>query len=308
MTQPQNLGQAFDSKTSETFVLDPAPAFPVAGHGARGAYHAPESMRTPQETQQRRGQPAQEYEGYSMPSRLQGVAIGSAPGRFAPAPAAEDGVEAAVNAKIKARELQFQLKLEMKHLEREARKLATEEGKLQRKMRAEAERGNSHEAQSLARSAVQTRKAIARLEQLKASMHGVVLQLTESIAAMGMRNCLKMSSDVMRHMSEFTRIPELEAAVQQLRREAAAYGHTAGCVDEALRDRGADEASAREVQRMLEEVALDRHLEFLAGGGSVPQSATTVPQTVPQTVPATRLPSMASTVLPPGWQPDSFVS
>jgi len=309
-TQPQNLGQGPGLRNSETFLADPAPAISAASPDARGSQ--PVQQAGP------------EYRGYSAPSRLQGVPMRAAKGVFAPAPATTgDSVEALVNAKVKARELQFQLKLEMKHIEREARKLSAEEAKLQQKMRAQAERGKSHEAQLLARNVVQTRKAVERLEQLKASMHGIVLQLTESMAAMSMKSCLKLSTDAMRQMGEFSRIPELEAAVQRMRLEAAPYMHAEGCVDEALRDREVEEASAAEVQRLLEEVALDRQLAFMATAGSdstalrtaetVPQTVPrTVPQTVlrtaPQTIPLTRLPSMASTVLPSDWQLDQFTS
>jgi len=328
-TQPQNLPlPPHDLHNAETFMADPAPSIHSAGCGSRGAYPAQEAARSPQGLPQQRAQPGREYDSYSVPARKQGVAIGAAQGVFAPAPAAaKDGTQAVIDAKVKARELQFQLKLEMKHLEREARKLSSEEGKLQRKMRAEAERrGNTYEAQLLAKSVVQTRKAVARLEKLKASMHGVVLQLTESIAAMSMRTCLKLSTDVMRQMGELARLPELEAAVQQMRHEASAYTHAESCLEDAFRDHEVEEASASEVQKILEELALDRQLQFLAAtssvAGSVPQSAVTVPHTVPrtvpriapqtpQTVPLTRLPSTASaasTIIPQGWQQDGFVS
>uniref|UniRef100_A0A7S1RIR0 Charged multivesicular body protein 3 n=1 Tax=Alexandrium catenella TaxID=2925 RepID=A0A7S1RIR0_ALECA len=325
VTQPQNLGLPHDLRNAETFVANPAP-FSSSGssQGVRGAYPAQEAVYAPQAAQHQSALPSQEYDGYSKPSRMQGVPMGAAQGLFVPAPpAARDGTAAVIDAKVKARELQFQLKLEMKHLEREVRKLTAEEGKMHRKMRAQAERGNTYEAQLIARNVIQTRRAIGRLEKLKASMHGVVLRLTESIASMSMRSCLKLSTDVMRQMGELSQLPQLEAAVQQMRQQAASYSHTEGFIDEALRDHEVEEASGLEVQRVLEELALDRQVELLTAAspaaGSVPQSAVTVPRTVPRTVPQmtqpsvplTRLPStasVASTIIPPGWQQDGVVS
>lgn len=238
--------------------------------------------------------------------------MSAAQGVFAPPLAgAASSAEAVANAKTKARELQFQLKLEAKHIEREARKIALEEAKLQRKMKALAQNGNSHEAQMLARSIVQSRKTVARLERTKASMQALGLQLAESIAAMSVRNCLKLSADVMRQMGEITRIPELEAALQEMRREVAACVQAEGVMEAALREDGdeQEEATGAEVQRVLEELALDRRLEWLAipASGAEHPVKSTAGSAVPHTVPTTRLPGGFAGGAPPGnggrWAP-----
>lgn len=285
-TKPQNLGQAYATVDLKAFCGQPEPPAAAAAAPAVQA-------------------------GYSAPPRLQAVPKHAAAAAFAP-PAALDGPQAYMEAKLKAKELQFQLKLELKTMEREGKRLLSDEGKLQRKLRAQADSGLTHtgEAQCLARSIVSTRKAIARLEKLRTSMQQVILQLTESIAAMSMRHCVQRSSEVISQIGAFSQMPELERAVQNLRQEAAVCARADGIVNEALRDRQVEEASAIEVQRVLEEAALDRHLALCSAAApssehpsSRPHSAATVPQTVfrpepPSGTPLTRLPSAASTMLP----------
>jgi len=268
---------AYDLRNAETFMAEAAPMPAAAPCGA-----CPGQARGP--CAPAAAQPLEAASGAcTRPPRLQGVARSAAQGVFAPGTAAAgEHLDAVAQAKLRARELQFQVRLELKRLEREAKRLHAGEAKLQRRMRAHAERGNTHEAHLQAKTIVQSRKAVEHLERTKASMRAISLHLTESIAVLSMRSCLEASAHVMQQMSELARIPELEATVQEMRREAASCAQVVGGTQEGLAVDELREVPSSEVQRLLEEMALDRQLEFLAGA-PVPPVATAPTGLAPMT-------------------------
>jgi len=217
-------------------------------------------------------------------------------------------LEQAADARQKARNLQFELRLEMKHMERAIKKTFNEEARLQHRLRTEVQRGNGQMFQLLARNVVQTRRAAARLQKTKASMQVVDLQVTQSIASLSARSCVRLSADALRQLGETVQLSELEQAVQDLCREAAHCSHVENACNESFNCSGeVEEVADAEVRRLLEELALDRHLQRQTVHGNANQavSATsTVPLAaaafVPQT-PArpTHLPGRAA--LPARW-------
>jgi len=283
-----------DMRNAETFVVAPAP--PAPAHAGTHPVPLPRAPNHQQQQQQQHQQqqrpPEPQFDaGCSRPSRMDGIAKSAAPALFAPevrtAPA--DTAETVANTKQKARELQFQIRLEIKQMEREARKMTAEEGRLHRRMQTEARRGNTQQAQLLAKTMVQSRKAAVRLQKTKASMQAVDLQVTESIASLSMRNCIKMSADAMKQMGGIARLPELERAVQEMHREASRCMQIEEILDEGLND-GDDleEEMGAEVQKLLEELALDRQLDRLAvPAAPVPLTAAALAS---QTIPLTRVP------------------
>ncbi|CAE7654827.1 chmp3, partial [Symbiodinium necroappetens] len=69
--------------------------------------------------------------------------------------------------KLKAKEWQWELGREAKHLDKEIAKIQKDEAKLQDQIRLQAEKGNVEAVQLLAKSVVKTRKAVQRLEKTK---------------------------------------------------------------------------------------------------------------------------------------------
>eukprot|EP00928_Gymnodinium_smaydae_P012671 TRINITY_DN14602_c0_g3_i1.p2 TRINITY_DN14602_c0_g3~~TRINITY_DN14602_c0_g3_i1.p2 ORF type:complete len:189 (+),score=53.86 TRINITY_DN14602_c0_g3_i1:135-701(+) len=162
----------------------------------------------------------------------------------------------ALDAKIKAKEWQYKLKTEVKHLDREIKKIEVEEGRLRKEISAQAQKGNVDAVQMLARSIVRSRKAVARLEKTKTSMHAVNLNLSTSIATMSTSSALRISADSMRKMNEIARLPELNDSMEAMRREMARCAEADEFVEEAFKDEGEEVEAASEVQKVLEEMAL----------------------------------------------------
>lgn len=173
----------------------------------------------------------------------------------------------AIDAKLKAREWQWQLKMETKTLEREIKKIQVDETKLKKKIATEAKKGNTEHIQQLARSIVRSRQAVARLEKAKASMNDITLQLTTAIASISMKSAMRVSLDAMRDMNGSGHAREIETTMEQMRREMAYSSEVDNCVEEAFHEEEAEEEAAIEVQRVLEELELDQ-LGLLASSGA----------------------------------------
>merc|ERR1719198_2449164 len=162
----------------------------------------------------------------------------------------------ALNAKIKAKEWQWQLRTEAKLLEKEIQRIQKEENKLQKEIKAQAERGNVQSVQLLARQIVRSRKSVTRLEHTKANMHAVSLQLSTSIATMTTTNSLRVSADVMKKMNRIAGSSGASDTMGDLRREMARVAEQEEMVEEALHDSDDEREAATEVQKLLEEMAL----------------------------------------------------
>jgi charged multivesicular body protein 3 len=164
----------------------------------------------------------------------------------------------AADAKLKAREWQFQLKLEMKGLDREIKKVQLEEGKLKKAMTLQAQKGNMGSVEPLARSIVRSRQAVARLRKARAAMTDIDLHLTSAIASMSMKHAMRVSADAMRDMSKVAPVSEMGPAMQEMQRELAYSAEVEDAVEEALHDDDDEAEATTEVQKVLEELELER--------------------------------------------------
>merc|ERR1712217_795876 len=101
----------------------------------------------------------------------------------------------ALDAKMKAKELQSQIRYELKRLDREIRNKQKDESKCLQKM---AKAQGEAEALELARTVVQSRKSVVRINHCKHSLETHHEQLNSSFAVMSTKDLLKMSSDASR--------------------------------------------------------------------------------------------------------------
>ncbi|CAK0870823.1 unnamed protein product [Prorocentrum cordatum] len=188
--------------------------------------------------------------------------------------------KAEINAKLKAKEWQWQLKTEVKHLDREIKKIQTGEAKLQAEIRKQAEAGQVDSVQMLAKSVVKSRKAVQRLEKTKVNMHAVDLQLTTSLATMSTASSLKLSTEVMQKMNKIAGMPEVGETMRKMQAEMAKCAEVDGAMEAAFEEDGEADAAAVEVQRVLEEMALDQ-MGPLAAAAAAPAAPAPVPAPAP---------------------------
>jgi len=187
----------------------------------------------------------------------------------------------AFETKLKAKEWQWELGREAKHLDKEIAKIQKDEVKLQEKIREQAAKGNVQAVQLLAQSVVKTRKAVQRLEKTKASMEAVKLQLTTHMASISTSQSIRLSSDIMKKMNTIARIPEISETMKDMREQMAMCADAEDSIEDALREDGEENEAAVEVQRVLEEMALDQ-MGPLARS-SDPQAAVPATPAAPET-------------------------
>jgi charged multivesicular body protein 3 len=162
-----------------------------------------------------------------------------------------------INAKMKAKEWQWELKSEVKNMDKEMKKIKQEELKLQKEVQAQAAQNNVTTVQTLTRQIVRSRKAVSRLEKTKANLHAVNLQITSSIATMSTTASIRVSGDVLAKMNKIAKTEGVSESMEAMRREMARCADAEDAVEDALRDSDEEEEAAIEMQKVLEEMALD---------------------------------------------------
>lgn len=162
-----------------------------------------------------------------------------------------------INAKMKAKEWQWELKSEAKNMDKEIKKIQQAELKLQKEIKAQAEKNNVSTVQQLARSLIRSRSAVKRLEKTKANLFAVDMQLTTAIATMSTTSSLQVSADLLAKMNKIANTEGVGASMEAMRREMAKMGEAEDMVEDALRDSDEEEETAAEMQKVLEEMALD---------------------------------------------------
>jgi len=162
-----------------------------------------------------------------------------------------------INAKMKAKEWQWELKSEAKNMDKEIKKIQQAELKLQKEIKAQAEKNNVSTVQQLARSMIRSRSAVKRLEKTKANLFAVDMQLTTAIATMSTTSSLQVSADLLGKMNKIANTEGVGASMEAMRREMAKMGEAEDMVEDALRDSDEEEETAVEMQKVLEEMALD---------------------------------------------------
>jgi len=257
-------------------------------------------------------QTAQAFEGYAsqnhasqnpqealqtvMPAQARGMPPSSAAASAARRRAAEDRLSllqtgdagSMADTKMKVKEWQWQLKMEVKNLDREIKRIKADEVKLQKRLAGEAQKGNTQHVQQLARTIVRSRKTVARLESTKVSMNDINLQLTTCAAAMSMKNAMRVSAEAMRGMNGAASLEDLAMAMESLQHERAQSALVEESIEEAFASEEEDQEAALEVQKVLEEFELDR-MGLLTGSLSAGVSRPST--TASSTALTTRLPT-----------------
>lgn len=163
--------------------------------------------------------------------------------------------------KFKRKEWQFQLRTEIKHIDREIKRLETEKAATEKQLTVLARKRNHEAIQVLARSMVQSMATALRLQKARASLHAVDLQLT--VAGTSIREGdSAWLLELLRELNGIARVPEVGARLESLRHEVA--GSAGAALDPDLPDPEAHDNRLEErealtdMQRRLEELSLDQ--------------------------------------------------
>mmetsp|Transcript_58982 Transcript_58982/g.137350 ORF Transcript_58982/g.137350 Transcript_58982/m.137350 type:complete len:217 (+) Transcript_58982:134-784(+) len=178
--------------------------------------------------------------------------------------------------KEKAREWQRQIRTETRHLDRDINRIRQEEQKLKKEITAMAAKGQVQSVRALAKQVVRSKKSVTRLERTKCSMAAVNLHLTTAIASMSTASSLKMSAGVMKEMNRLMNVPELQATMEEMRKEMARAEITDEIMEEGFEESDDEAAIDSEVQKVFEELALDTS-QFIQAGVTLPEGTSAIP-------------------------------
>jgi len=169
--------------------------------------------------------------------------------------------EKAESAKTMVREWNRKIKGEQRAIERQIGRIDMEERKVQTEIKKLAAKGQLSSAKILAQEVVRTRKTKERMIMTKVRLSGVSMELEAQVATMKMASCISTSNEVMQKMSELINVREVQQTMQTMAKEMARAGLIQETLDDAmdaaLGEEDEEQAADEEVNKVLEELAID---------------------------------------------------
>ncbi|CAI2331382.1 unnamed protein product [Caenorhabditis sp. 36 PRJEB53466] len=136
--------------------------------------------------------------------------------------------------KEEVRELQRKMRQEMRALERQITAIAREEQKVTKEIKASAKKGDKEVCLILAKSLVQSRKAINKIHMSKAQINSVIMCMQEQLATMRMAGSLQKSTEVMKSMQQLVKVPEIMKTMREMSSEMMKLGIIEEMIEETL--------------------------------------------------------------------------
>lgn len=200
------------------------------------------------------------------------------------------------SAKELVRSWQRKLRAEARVTERSIREIEREEEKVKKQCKDLARKqGDPKSIQLLAKSLVRSNKAKERLYTSRAVMQSADAELGSMAATMRMASSMTKSAEVMGQINALVKVPEIQESMTSMRREMI----RAGLVDEIIEEsmEGMDgpdleEEAEEEVDRVLDELAIDASMRMAAARPQGGYAAAAVPAAPAQ--PAARTGALAS--------------
>ncbi|KAI1727788.1 snf7 domain-containing protein [Ditylenchus destructor] len=155
------------------------------------------------------------------------------------------------------RELQRKMRREMNQLQRQIHSVEREEEKVKRQIKAAAKKGDRDVCTVLAKSIIQSRKAVSQMHKSCAQINSIIMSMQNQLAAFRMAGTIKQSNDVMRSMQQLIKIPEMMQTMREMAKEMTKVGIMEEMIEETFESMEPEELEDRaqdEVDRILWEV------------------------------------------------------
>ncbi|CAI4232692.1 unnamed protein product [Auanema sp. JU1783] len=159
--------------------------------------------------------------------------------------------------KEQVRELQRKMRQEMRTLDRQIHGIQREEMKVTKEIKEAAKKGDREVCTVLAKSLIQSKKAISKIHVSKAQINSVIMCMQEQLVTIRMAGSLQKSTEVMRSMQNLVKVPE----IMKTMREMSAEMTKLGIIDEMIEDtmqslepEGLNEEANEEVDKILWEI------------------------------------------------------
>ncbi|CAJ0931788.1 unnamed protein product, partial [Mesorhabditis belari] len=159
--------------------------------------------------------------------------------------------------KEQVRELQRKMRQEMRTLDRQVYSIQREEQKVKNEIKAAAKKGDKDVCVILAKSLLQSRKAVSKIHKSKAEINSVVMCMQEQLATMRMAGAMQKSTQVMKSMQNLVKVPEIMKTMREMSEEMMKLGIIEEMIEDtmdAMDEPDMEERAQEEVDRILWEV------------------------------------------------------
>ncbi|KAI1720179.1 snf7 domain-containing protein [Ditylenchus destructor] len=155
------------------------------------------------------------------------------------------------------RELQRKMRREMNQLQRQIHSVEREEEKVKRQIKAAAKKGDRDVCTVLAKSIIQSRKAVSQMHKSCAQINSIIMSMQNQLATFRMAGTIKQSNDVMKSMQQLIKIPEMMQTMREMAKEMTKVGIMEEMIEETFESLEPEELEDRaqdEIDRILWEV------------------------------------------------------
>ncbi|VDP40879.1 unnamed protein product [Heligmosomoides polygyrus] len=136
--------------------------------------------------------------------------------------------------KEQVREMQRKMRTEMRSLDRQVYSIQREEQKVTKEIKEAAKKGDRDVCVVLAKSLLQSRKAVAKIQVSKAQINSVIMCMQEQLATMRMAGSLQKSTQVLQSMQNLVKVPEIMKTMREMSQEMMKLGIIDEMIEETM--------------------------------------------------------------------------
>uniref|UniRef100_A0A1I7ZRG5 Charged multivesicular body protein 3 n=1 Tax=Steinernema glaseri TaxID=37863 RepID=A0A1I7ZRG5_9BILA len=167
------------------------------------------------------------------------------------------GIGKKPDPKEAVREMQKKMRVEMRQLDRQIHGIEREEQKVRKQIKDAAKKGDRDVCVVLAKSIVQSRKAVSKIHVSKAQINSVIMGMQQQLSTMRMAGSIQQSTEVMKAMQNLVKVPEIMKTMREMSQEMTKIG----IIDEMIEDTmemmepdELEEEAQQEVDKVLWEI------------------------------------------------------
>jgi charged multivesicular body protein 3 len=164
-------------------------------------------------------------------------------------------------------------------LDREVRKIETEELKIQKDLKAAAKKGDRDVCLILAKELIRSKKAKSRIQVAKSQINSISMIIQEQMATVKMAGSLQKSTEVMKSMQNLISVKNISATMQDLSREMMKTGIISEMMDEAVEEAIDEEPIDEEAQAEVDKIMSELNI---ATGEKIANAPSTAPAAAKQ--------------------------
>merc|ERR1712226_119420 len=177
------------------------------------------------------------------------------------------------------------IKKEQRGIQRQIRDIEREEAKVKAEIKKCAKKGDTDSCKILARSVVDSKKAINKLQVANANMNSIVMQMREQLSMLRMQGAIQQSTSVMTAMNSLIKLPEVQKNMMNMAREMEKAGMISEVMQETIDDvlEVDENAVDNEVEKVLYELTAGTLGTAPAVANTkLPQQSTAVSEPAPE--------------------------